>query len=91
MFADENIAVDAVFNPAVGPAVPCRVVLEKDVLLQPGAMTAQAYERATTIEAILADLGKEPARGETFDIGAESFTVQYIDENDGLSVRMIVT
>jgi len=90
IFSDRNLAVDALYHPAGGPSVSCRVIFEEDILLQPPEMMAQIDERGTTIEARLVDLGKEPDRDETFVIGSDTYTVQRIDENDGLVVRMIV-
>lgn len=82
---------DAVFTPAGGVAISCRVIVNRSVLLQPAGMDAQVYERGTTIEAILADLVNEPNRGDVFVIGAETFTVQSIDSNDGDTVVAVVT
>jgi hypothetical protein len=90
MFNDVNMAVDALFSRDGGAGINCRVILERDILLQPNAMNSQVYERGTTIEAILSDVGNVPERGDTFTIGAETFTVQAIDRNDGYTVRMIV-
>ncbi len=83
---------DASYHPADGSAaIPCRVILNRSVLMQPSGLDAQAWERGNTIEAILSDIGGEPARGATFTIGTETFTVKTIDQNDGITVTMIVT
>jgi hypothetical protein len=82
---------DATFTPAGGVAIPCRVIVNRAVLLQPVGMDAQVYERGTTIEAILADIGAEPSRGDVFVVGSETFTVQSIDSNDGDTVVAVVT
>lgn len=85
------LGVDAVYTPAGGAAIPpIRVILERDVLLQPGDMSAQVPERANTIEALLEDVGEEPNRGATFVIGAETFTVRAVEKNDGDTVTMVV-
>lgn len=91
IFDDENIGSDAVYTPSGGSAISCRVIIERNVLLQPDSMTTQVYEHGTTIEAILDDMGAEPNRGDTFVIGTETFTVQSIDSNDGMTVVCIVT
>lgn len=91
IFDDPNMAVDALFTRDGGAGVNCRVILDRDILLQPNAMSAQVCERGTAIEAILSDVGAVPERGDMFIIGAETFTVQAIDKNDGYTVRMIVT
>ncbi|MEN6375585.1 MAG: hypothetical protein ABFD75_12525 [Smithella sp.] len=85
------VGADATFTPAGGVAIPCRVLLDRSVLMQPTSMQAQVWERGTTIEAQLAEIINEPDRGDTFAIGAEIFTVQSIEENDGITVKMIVT
>lgn len=85
------MGVEAIYNPAGGAPVACKVLLERDVLLQPTSMTAQVYDRGTILEVILADVGEEPDRSDTFTVGAETFTVQAIDKNDGYTVRIIVT
>jgi hypothetical protein len=82
---------DAMFTPAGGAAVSCRVIVSRSVLLQPTGMDAQVFERGTTIEAILAEIGAEPGRGDVFVVGAETYTVQSIDSNDGDTVVAIVT
>lgn len=95
---------DAVFTPAAGAAVPCKVFIDFDVQLQPAGSEAQVWQRGTTIEALLADprtggtgvaIGREPARGETFTLAIPAagtvYTVDAILQNDGLSVKAVVT
>jgi len=85
------VGADAVYAPLSGSSVSCRVILNRSVVLQPVSMETQVVEYGMTIEAILADLGRIPARGETFTIGAEIFTVQSISRNDGDEIELIVT
>lgn len=85
------VGVDATFTPSGGAAIPCRVILERNVLMQPSSMDVQVWERGTTIEAQLAEIINEPNRGDAFTIGTETFTVQSIEENDGITVKAIVT
>jgi hypothetical protein len=54
-------------------------------------MDTQVYERGTTIEVQLSEIGAEPNRGDVFVVGTETFTVQSIDSNDGDTVVAIVT
>lgn len=87
---------DALYAPSGGTPLPCRVLLERDVLMQPASLTAQVYDRGTTIEAQLVEILTEPKRGDTFIVnpgtaGEETFTVQSIDQNDGITVKAIVT
>lgn len=88
---DSPLGDDAVFTPSGGAAISCRVLIDRSVLLQPTGAEAQVFERGTTIEVILADIGVEPNRGDTFVIGTETYAVQTIDSNDGLTVVCIVT
>ncbi len=88
---DSPLGDDAVFTPSGGTAIECRVIIERSVMMQPAGMETQVFERGTTIEVILADIGVEPNRGDTFVIGTETFTVQTIDSNDGMTVVTIVT
>jgi hypothetical protein len=86
---------DAVFTPATGDPIPCKVFIDFNVMLQPGGVEAQVWEQGTTIEALLSVLGREPNRGETFtlDIPTDdtTYTVQAIIEDDGLTVKAVVT
>lgn len=81
----------ATYNPAGGTAVSCRVIVNRDILLQPDGITAQAAAPGTSIEAALAVIGQEPNRGDTFTVGSETFTVQAIARNDGIIVEAVVT
>ena len=84
------IGDDATYTPMGGAAVSLRVIIDKSVLLQP-AGDAQVYERGVTIEVILDDISSvEPNRGSTFVVGTETFTVQSILENDGLTAVCVV-
>jgi hypothetical protein len=92
-----SVGADALYTPVTGAAIPCRVILERNVEIQPSSsITAPVLERGTTIETLLADVVTEPGQGSTFIVNPETadeetFTVQSITENDGLSVKMIVT
>jgi len=88
---NSSIGDDAVYTPSGGVSIVCRVIIERDVLLQPNSMTAQVFEHGTTIEVILADIGMEPNRGDIFVVGTETFTVQSIEQNDGHTVKAVVT
>lgn len=89
---DSEIGSDAVFKPASGPDVPdCRIIINRDILMQPESMTAQVYERGISIEALISEIGRAPVRGEQFAVGVETFTVQSLVRNDGLTVEVTVT
>lgn len=81
----------ATFTPSGGVAVSCRVLVNRNVLLQPDGMTVQVYEKGTTIEAMLSEILEEPNRGDVFTVGTETFTVQSIEQNDGYTVTAVVT
>lgn len=82
---------DATFTPQGGSLIGCSVIINRNVLLQPAGMDTQVFGRGTTIEAMLSEIITEPNRGDVFVVGAETFTVQSIESNDGDTVTMIVT
>jgi len=82
---------DAIFTPAAGAVIPCKIFIDFSVLLQPAGVEAQVWERGTTIEALLSVLGREPKRGETFELEMIEYTVKSVLENDGLTVKSVVT
>ena len=88
---DSPIGDDAVYTPYGGAALPpLRVIIDRSFSLHP-AGDAQVYERGVTIEVILDDISNvEPNRGSTFVVGSETFTVQSILENDGLTAVCVV-
>jgi len=80
----------AIFTPAEGDPLSCRVLIERDTDLQPGGYEAQAWGRGTTLEYRLDEVGKEADRGETFTVGSDVWTVRKVEENDGLTVKVVV-
>jgi len=95
---------DAVFTPATGDPIPCKIFISFNVALQPNGVETQVWQQGTTIEAFLVDptpngtgvaIGREPNRDETFTLDIPSndtvYTVQAILENDGLTVKAVVT
>lgn len=81
---------EALFTPASGAAIPCMVFIDFNAMLQPSGIEAQVWQRGTTIEALLSDLGREPNRGEIFTVDGAAYAVQAILENDGLTVKTVV-
>lgn len=81
---------DAVFTPASGPQVDLRVNYDEEILLQPGALTADVYAPTKTIEFLLSFLGRQPAEGETFTIGANTYTVVEVLANNNHWVKCAV-
>jgi hypothetical protein len=88
---------DAVFTHSGGDPVDCKVFINFNVLLQPAGIEAQAWQRGTTIDALLSDASgigigaSEPSRDDTFTIAGVTYTVKSILENDGFSVKAVVT
>jgi hypothetical protein len=86
----------AVFTPAGGDPVNCKVFINFNVLLQPAGMESQTWQRVTMIEALLSDdagigIGTvAPNRLDTFVVGGVTYTVDSIDENDGYTVKVVV-
>lgn len=86
----DTMGVSATYTPSVGDAVTLNVLLDKGVQMQPGPYEAQAHAQGVTISALLSELGKEPDRDETFTIGATTYTILTVLENDNLFVRCSV-
>lgn len=81
----------ATFRPSGGAAVSCTVVITFNVMLQPTGIESQVWQGGTTIEALLSEITNEPNRGDVFVVRGVSYTVQAVLENDGVSVRVVVT
>ncbi len=86
----------AVYSPLAGNPVNCKVLVNRNVLLQPAGMEAQAWQRGTTIEALLSDdeeigIGMaEPSRDDAFVVDGETFSVRVVQENNGYFVTLVV-
>ena len=78
----------AVFTPLGGDPVSCKIMIAKDVELQPDGMGAEAWERKTVIECIINQVGKIPEAGETFTVNSIVRTVDSLVEtiDDRLAV-----
>lgn len=79
----------ALYLPAGGDPVPCRVIVDHAVEMQPAGMTGQAWQRETTIEAILSEIGGEPNRGDSFVVGEEEYLVMAVRDNDARTCRVL--
>lgn len=82
--------VTALYDPIFDEVVECTVILEHDSVLQPSGLDTDVVEIGITIDAKYADIGM-PERGHTFKIDETTYTVQRIESNDHLIVRMWVT
>jgi len=82
----------ATFTPATGSPVPGVYVLIKEELLeQPGGYDTTNWAQKTTLRCLLADLPREPNRGETFTVDSTGYTVEQVLENDNRFVKMVVS
>lgn len=82
----------ATFTPLVGDPVGCKVDVVTGVDLQPVG-ESQVWEQGITLEYLLAVVGKEADPGDTFLtlVGATTYTVKAVEENDGRFVKVVVT
>jgi hypothetical protein len=73
----------ATYTPVTGdPVSGVMVIPVEGVLLQPGT-EAEVWAQGTTLDFLLADTGKVPARGDTFETSTTIYTVREVLENDG--------
>lgn len=84
--------VRVTYQPLLAPAISnVLVYVTQNAELQPAGFDAQVVAQGITLEAALADLGKEPDRGETFTAAAGTiYTVLSVLENDGSIVKVQV-
>jgi hypothetical protein len=89
--ADPNLGTSAVYTPAIGAAVPCRVVLTRR---EPDAFSGSGPGRRTSgWEAMLPCTGLQgfrPARGETLTIGDVDYQIEEV-AMDPLSAAYTLT
>jgi len=77
-------------DPVIEDSVSCKVLIDRDVVIQPSDYDAQVVEVGTTIEALYSDVGT-PQKGSTFTSADTVFTVQRVQDNDKVFVKMVVT
>lgn len=88
---DQDMGVDAIYQPSTGVPIFCRVFYEEELAQDPGGFDANSWSQRKSITGRLADFGKEPDSGETFTIGATVYTVTRDQpENDGYTVKVYV-
>jgi len=74
LFADPNLATDAMFAPQIGAAIPLRVIMRAPDMFQ--KMGSSTIETPTTLlEVKVADC-PSLTPGDQFIIGGDSYTVQ---------------
>jgi len=86
----EAAGEDAVFAPATGDPVPCKVFIDFDQVMEPDGLEGMSMQRGTVIEALLSDIGREPNRDETFTVAGVTYRVARITANDSFTVKMAV-
>jgi hypothetical protein len=89
--ADPNLGTPAVYTPAIGAAVPCRVILSRR---EPDAFSAGGASRRTTGWEAMAPTTAfgafRPARGETLTIGDVDYQLEGA-EMDPISATYTLT
>lgn len=88
-FADAATYVPVNWQPGDAEEVSCNVLVDHDVLIQGEGYDMNLATLGTTIMAKVADVGTLE-RGDTFEVGDDTWTVQRIEENDGSVVRAVV-
>jgi hypothetical protein len=78
----------ATFNPASGAPVPCQVDIRHDVQLQ--GDQSQVWRLGSVLEYLIAETGRVVLVGESFTVGATTWTVQEIVSNDNRFSKVIV-
>lgn len=79
------------FNPATGDPVPnCYVDIRKDIQFSTDGMDSQFVQVGTTLEYLLAETGQIAKIGESFLVGATTWTIKHILENDGRFAKVVV-
>jgi len=82
---------DAVYIPQDGTPLTCKMFIDYDVVMQPAGLQSETWEKGTTIELLLSQIGQIPARGDivTYTDKGKSYTLLAPVENDGLSIVMM--
>ena len=84
-----KLGVEAVFTPSSGDAVTLRVNKDQAIGTQ-GGIDASRMIVEDTIEYIIADIGREAVKGETFTIDSVVYTMCETVNNDGKTVLVTV-
>ncbi len=77
----DHAGLDSTFTPSVGDPVSCKVRIESSVEDQPVGESS-VWEVVTTLEYRYDEVGKEADPGETFLVGAVTYTVKAVLENE---------
>lgn len=88
LFNDDNMAVDAIYTPVAGGPVSVRVILTEGVEIA-SAGFSDVSDRRTVVGIRNSEIDS-PGRGDTILVGAITYTVDVILEDDGYSTEVAV-
>lgn len=88
IYADDNIASDAVYTPVSASPRQVRVIIEHDVDVIAMAQSDLA-DRVTVINIRKSDV-ENPIAGDTVIVGASTYTVDVVIEDDQIESRVAV-
>lgn len=80
---------DATYTPAGGSAKAVTVIVERGVEYVPGGSDSSMIERRTVLHLIKTEVSA-PKRGDVCVVGATTYTVDAVVEDDGHVVRAVV-
>ena len=87
IFANDAMADDATYAPVIGAPSSVRVIVDHDVELV-ALGDSEVADRRTVIGIRKTDINS-PLRGDQITVGATTYTVDRLFDDDGLEVRVI--
>lgn len=87
----DQLGVDATFTPSAGDPVSLKVVFKSVLAMQPTGYETRSWQGEKSIEFILDDIGREPNRGDVFEVDEVDYTVQAVIANDGRFCQVAIT
>lgn len=88
IYGDDNLAVNATYTPLGGSGAAVRVIIDHDVDLVLMAQSDVADRRA--VISVRKSEAASPGKGDTFLIGAVTYTVDVLIEDDSIEARLAV-
>lgn len=85
-----QLGVSATYRTAA-EAVPVTAIVRRDLQLEPDGFQGQAATRQVRIELLVAEVGDVDAirRGEAVEVEGVCYTVERVEADDGVVVRML--